>query len=584
MFIRWRYPSSRLIVGLIVLLSSGALFIPMALASAGSSAPAASTTYVVNSTLDEPNPDTSLHQCVSFPSGKCTLRAAIQQANTDIGPDTIIIPAGTYILTRPGYDNAALIGDLDIVHSMTVQGAGSGKTIVNGNGAVTHDRVFKILASATQITMAGLTIRNGQSLSSTVGTIGGGGLYLEGQGDLQLHDVNIEGNIALNGGGLFANFSSQGGSLEMDHVIVSTNVVTASGVGAGGGVFATLLSGLSQVVIQDSQIYSNTADGTGGGLFVSGTDLAHWSVQRSDIYSNTAASGGGIGNFTPLTLSDSNLHDNHASYDGGAIEAFSPLVILRTTLNANSANRFGGGIFDLPTGSSALYNDFAQIEQSTLSGNSAQAGGGIYHDGYINYPSILTVINSTLSGNGVYHHAGSTSEADGGGLYVYSGQAQLLNATIADNQVYVGFPHPSPGIGGGLYITASSTFTAENSLIAKNVRGNGIIVPTPDDCYSYGNFGELGFNLIGTITNCYITGPQVGNIIGQDPLLGLLQNNGGSTMTQAPLAGSPAIDQGEDVTCPPIDQRGFRRPIGPYCDIGAVEYSPYAIDLPLVLR
>ncbi len=97
--------------------------------------------------------------------------------------------------------------------------------------------------------------------------------------------------------------------------------------------------------------------------------------------------------------------------------------------------------------------------------------------------------------------------------------------------------------------------------------------PGYDNAALVGDLGELGFNLIETVTNCYITGAQVGNIAGQNPLLGQLQNNGGSTDTQALLAGSPAIDQ-----------RGFHRPIGAQCDIGAVEYSPYALYLPLILR
>ncbi len=554
--------------------------------------PSAGNTYTVNSPLDEPNADPTLGTCLSFPSGLCTLRAAIQQANYDTGPDTIILPAGAYTLTRAGYDDSALVGDLDIAHTVTLQGAGSGLTTIDGNGAVTHDRVFQILSSASYVTMTGLTIRHGQSLSSTVGTIGGGGVLIEGAGHLLLSDVGLQDNLAQNGGGLYANFSNQGGSLSLDHVSIKANLVTAGGVGAGGGVFAYLPAGQSEVDVQDSQIYSNTADGTGGGFFVEGTDNAHWSIQRSEIYSNTADSGGAIGNFAPLTLSDSNLHDNHVTLDGGAMEAFSPYSILRTTLDANMAKRYGGGIFDLATGNTGLYNNFAHIEVSTLSHNWAQYGGGIYHDGYINYDSLLTLINSTLSGNGVYRPGGATGEADGGGLNVYAGQAQLLNTTIADNQVLVGFGlHGYSGIGGGVYLTATSTFTAENSIIAANLRGNGIIPYVLDDCYSYGNLGELGFNLIESITNCYITGPQVGDITGQDPLLGPLQNNGGSTLTQAPQAGSPAIDAGATAGCTDeagalltIDQRGFRRPIGPGCDIGAVEYYPHVLDLPLIRK
>src|SRR4029450_7474636 len=48
-----------------------------------------------------------------------------------------------------------------------------------------------------------------------------------------------------------------------------------------------------------------------------------------------------------------------------------------------------------------------------------------------------------------------------------------------------------------------------------------------------------------------------------DPMLGLLQNNGGPTQTHALLTGSPAIDQGRSDAIPNLDsatdQRGFDR-------------------------
>lgn len=549
--------------------------------------------YVVNSAADEPDADPSDGICAAA-NGQCTLRAAIMDANFATGPNTITLPAGVYVLTRPGYDDNALVGDLDIGHDLTIQGAGSGVTIVDGNGAVTGDRVFQILNTAQNVTLSGMMIRNGQSLSSTIGVIGGGGLYMEGRGHLRLSDVIIEGNTAQNGGGIYANFSSQGGSMEMDDVVVRANTVIAGGVGAGGGVYAYVPSSLSQIAIRDSQVYSNSADGTGGGLFVDGNNTTQWSIQRSEIYSNTAASGGGIGNFVPLALSDSNLHGNHVSFDGGAIEAFAPFALTRTTLDANTANRFGGGIFDLQTSSNALYKNFAYIIGSTLSRNSAQYGGGIYHDGFIVQGSLMTLVNSTLSGNVVYRPGGATGSANGGGIYVYGGQAQLLNATVASNRVQLGFgPHSYPGIGGGLYITATAVFTAENSLIANNARGNGITLDMPDDCFSSGTVGTLAYNLIRNTTNCFVSGPQGGNIVGLDPLLGPLQNNGGSTQTRALLPGSPAIDAGAPAGCiddlgAPLttDQRGWARPnpASGLCDMGAYEYSPISLFLPLILK
>ena len=567
------------IAALCTAFAAAALLAPGNLGARSLAAPAGGSTYVVNSTADVPDPDPANPICAAA-NGQCTLRAAVQDANFAGGVHTITLPAGLYVLTRPGYDDNALVGDLDIAHDLTIQGAGSGLSIVDGNGAVTGDRVFKILSSANVVRLSGLTIRHGQSLSSTVGVIGGGGLYMEGAGQLQLSDVSVESNTAQNGGGIYANFSAQGGSLAMDHVILRANTAIAGGVGAGGGVYAHLPSSLGGVAVRGSQVYSNTADGTGGGLYVDGNTSTQWSILRSELYSNTAASGGAIGNFVPLMLSESFLHDNHVTLDGGAIEAFAPFALTRTTLEANAAGRCGGGIFDLQTGASALYPDFAHIAQSTLSGNSAQYGGGIYHDGFIHPESLVTLLNSTLSGNVVFRPLGATGRADGGGIYVYGGQAQLVNATIASNRVQLRFLNPYPGIGGGLYITASATFTGVNSLIADNTRGNGIGINSEDDCFSSGTVGTLAYNLILTTTNCFVSGPQGGNIVAQDPLLGPLANNGGSTQTRALLAGSPAIDTGAPAGCiddlgAPLttDQRGVPRPFNAVCDMGAYEYA-----------
>ncbi len=64
-----------------------------------------------------------------------------------------------------------------------------------------------------------------------------------------------------------------------------------------------------------------------------------------------------------------------------------------------------------------------------------------------------------------------------------------------------------------------------------------------------------------------------------NPMLGALQNNGGTTLTHALLAGSPAIDKGlNSLAVNPFnnsilqtDQRGFARIFGSAVDIGAFE-------------
>src|SRR5438445_1344934 len=172
----------------------------------------AANTYVVNSTADLPDADPADGICAAS-TGVCTLRAAIMQANFVAGPSTIIVPSGLYLITRVGYDDDALVGDLDLKHDMTIQGAGSGATIIDGNGSVTHDRVFQVVSTVQNVTLTGMTIRNGESLSSTVGVIGGGGLYIEGARAVHLSDVIVDSNTGQDGGGIYANFSSTGGSI-----------------------------------------------------------------------------------------------------------------------------------------------------------------------------------------------------------------------------------------------------------------------------------------------------------------------------------------------------------------------------------
>src|SRR5215217_6864328 len=93
--------------------------------------PAHANAYTVNSTDDvgDQSPGNGICDTEPFPVGtkpKCTLRAAIQDANAAVGPDTITVPSGTYPLIIAGSDeDAAFTGDLDVTHDLTMRGAGA---------------------------------------------------------------------------------------------------------------------------------------------------------------------------------------------------------------------------------------------------------------------------------------------------------------------------------------------------------------------------------------------------------------------------------------------------------------------------
>ena len=70
-------------------------------------------------------------------NGICTLRAAIQETNANVGADTIYVPAGIYTLGLPGWlDDTSATGDLDVLDDLTITGDGPEDTIIDGNAAV----------------------------------------------------------------------------------------------------------------------------------------------------------------------------------------------------------------------------------------------------------------------------------------------------------------------------------------------------------------------------------------------------------------------------------------------------------------
>ncbi|MGL5081689.1 MAG: choice-of-anchor Y domain-containing protein, partial [Microcoleaceae cyanobacterium] len=240
-----------------------------------------------------------------------------------------------------------------------------------------------------------------------------------------------------------------------------------------------------------------------------------------------AGSGGGIYNRESLSLSNSTISGNSASYGGGIFNYLGTAAISNSTISGNSATNRGGGIFN--------YRGTAAISNSTISGNSANNGGGI-----TNYDNTVALVNTTISENIALVGSGIASFGD------------------------------------------SVTFTTVTSSIISGNTGGGADVEVFSGTTD--SFTSAGNNLIGGIGANVNAFSQPTDITGvTNPLLGPLQNNGGPTFTQALLTGSPAIDTGSNPNSLTTDQRGtgFNRVIGPAVDIGAFEASnqpPTAVD------
>jgi hypothetical protein len=250
-----------------------------------------------------------------------------------------------------------------------------------------------------------------------------------------------------------------------------------------------------------------------------------------------------------LTLSGGHIIGNGgAIYDGDGV-----LKVNESVLSGNSATGFGGAIFE--QGADGAQGKDNVIYADTITGNTAGIeGGGIY-----GYKSIGTLATSTVSGNHVLSPGTSGHNAAG----VLSGDyGYIIDSTIAGN----GPAHSGAGLVvlGGMEIYSS--------ILADNTATN-----FPD--LAGGGGIRAGFSLIENGSPIATTeGP---NLIGSDPQLGPLQDNGGLTPTMMPAATSPVVDQGHSRFA--RDQRlGDRRvdnpnvanaPGGNAADMGALELS-----------
>ena len=215
--------------------------------------------FTVNSDKDEPDANLMDGNCVSTPSGLCTLRAAIQQVN-QLGSGLINVPAGFY-------DLSAALGDLDITASPTISGAGSGKTIIDGSGA----RVFEIYAGAFAY-IEKVTVQNGRGGVSTAfpGHLHGGGIHNHGtltlvRSTLKNNNVSGPAGTTVNSGGGITNATN--GDLVMSDVTITDNGGPST---ASGGGFENIASTIGTVThtasLVNVTISNNTATSSGGGL------------------------------------------------------------------------------------------------------------------------------------------------------------------------------------------------------------------------------------------------------------------------------------------------------------------------------
>ncbi len=281
----------------------------------------------------------------------------------------------------------------------------------------------------------------------------------------------------------------------------------------------------------NTQITDNTAASSGGGLLSTGATI----VDHSTVSGNTseAGRGGGI-----------RQRDQGAGF----------LNLLSSTVSGNHADKSqGGGVAITDTSGGTLL--FGEMLGSTISGNSAGAGGGLFVD-----TAPLQMRNCTVSGN--------RAAGDGGGILGSASAMEVQNCTVVLNRAGAS----GTGAGGGIS-SSGATIILRSSIVALNSDAGG----HPDLDSSTTAF-TAGFNFIGNKDGAAMFNDDGTSLAGTtgsefDPLLAPLAFNGGPTQTHRLKAGSPCINRGANFAALAFDQRGapFKRKLGGAVDIGAYE-------------
>jgi predicted outer membrane repeat protein len=257
-------------------------------------------------------------------------------------------------------------------------------------------------------------------------------------GTLAVTDLNFtngEGAIAATEN---ASITVQGGSFTRNHAA------------NGGAINST--TGMGSLTVTDAVFNGNSATQAGGAIYTNEAD-GMTTVTGCRFAKNKAGTiGGGIYNFFDMSVSGSTFDANEAE-DGGAIfnNAVDGDSLTNVTIDHNRATQDGGGIFTttcfLSLASSRIFDNQAGVD-----------GGGLYQYTLMNYPDGLTLTRSSVRGN---------AAQNGAGIYGYETVTSLEDSTVLGNA--------ASGRGGGIYndglAISFGNLNLDNSKISRNRAG-----------------------------------------------------------------------------------------------------------------
>jgi CSLREA domain-containing protein len=324
-------------------------------------------------------------------ASQCTLRQAIESANTDTTPTTpsnCVVGSGADTITfgagiLPATINLANgSGELASSSNVTIQGPGL--TLNANNGSFTQ-RVFHVTAGSA--TLSGLTLTGGHIFCPCADpTKGGAGIAVETGAALTLDDaavVNNDATYTLNGGTfpiaqIFGGGIKNSGDLTVTDTTVSGNTLHATTTGDNSPSISVL----------------SIADGAG----IESEGAGNLSIARSAITGNT-------GNATSTNAFGTSTTETQGAvfvFSGATSASITGSTIANNTMNAGSADT----VFDRAGG---IFSDLAMtLTSDTVTGNDAAESSNLRGSEII---MTNTIIAEPLGGGSNCEFFGSETSA-----------------------------------------------------------------------------------------------------------------------------------------------------------------------------
>jgi parallel beta-helix repeat protein len=252
----------------------------------------------------------------------------------------------------------------------------------NGGGVfVTYGSTFTMYNENTMICGNEAKAPNG----------GGGGVYLFG-GTFTMYNGIINGNNALEGGGVYVlSASGYTGNFTMEGGIIGTTDPYENGNTAqnGGGVYMSANGpyGAIFTMEKNARISGNTASECGGGVYVN--NIGTFNMEGGTINGNTATTANGGGVFVgggTFTMSDGTIGGGNTASNGGGVFVEGGTFTMKSgTISGNYASSKGGGgvcvlegTFQMAGGTIYGLDDEINTNNYNKYNDSARGGAALY--------------------------------------------------------------------------------------------------------------------------------------------------------------------------------------------------------------